>query len=221
MNNLDFWETKYQWLNTLWDVMGMDDFVLCVDNTIDFLENSDEKFLWESYGDKIRFVFSREHGISEFLKNLRDTEVVQASTNIKHVITIILTVQSIQDLINNYAHDVAYVAEFWTFSVIDQARNDYFCTWIEEDIQEESLSTHERITRLLEENVPVITTEWEIVVFANDIPKQWEINVWDVASRSIVPMDRHGNVILQSAAEPEKSLSVQERAERWWLSVVK
>lgn len=216
MNNLNLSETVYEWWDTYKDILLFTEVFQAIENAVSFLEESDEVFNGKTYGDKIRFVFGRDHGKQEVLKELRNLEWLE----VKKLITLILVIENIKDILSTWVNSVEYISEFGTLSLIETYKEKSELFEWEEEVEKEVMSVVERMERLLENWFPLISTEWDIVMFF-DVEQPCDDTAWviELDSETPIKMDKYGRIIVENQGKDDWE-SAKERAAKKWINLV-
>lgn len=222
MNNspiLDFSETAYEWWNTYNDIFWDKSFIHAVEDAIQFLNDSDQESKGETYGDKIRFIFSKYDAISALLKSLRASDLFKKEADYKKAISLVLVIEDLKEIINNYPTSVQEITSYRIANIVDQALNDEFTTWDDGEIEEIMMSSYKRLETLLGMGFPTISTEWDIVMFCEQAGEADEtVAVWDYNANEILTMDRNWYITFDDDNEDWKNLKKKQRfiVHEWW-----
>ncbi len=222
MNNspiLDFSETLYDWWDTYSDVLSLPYVVSAIDSTITYLEE-DTDFEGETYGDKIRYVFSKEKWLCEFFKSLRESQEFWTN-EIKKIIAIILVIEHLKDLVNNQICSIQEATSQQIMYLIEDKSNTTITTgWDDEWIEEITMSVYSRFESLLGMWFPIISAEGDIVMFCKRIEDDDETAlVWNSDSGETLTMNKNWNIIFPDENEDgdwEKIKKHPFELVKWW-----
>lgn len=206
--SLDLSETLYKWWDTFRDILIDPEFVNAIEIAILFLQDCDDIFDWETYGDKIRFVFQRDKGVSKLLANLRTGSLFTVEKDTKKMISMVLLIEDLKKCINSYPNSIKDIGDSSITSLIDQALNNTFRTWWDNSEDDENtsedimMSSYERFERLIGMGFPIISKEGDIVMFYEN----WEEEalVWDNEMVSTIKMTKEWDIIVPKDEEKEK-----------------
>lgn len=166
---ISFEESEYKWWDTYEDIFKEPEIINAVEHTVKFLEDCDETFTGRTYGDKIRFIFMREHGIAELLKHIRESSFFNIWFDVRKMIALVLVIEDMKNLILKYPNSVTDLVKINVLNIVADATDNVISMVAEDEEGDKeerttSYSKHERLEFLIEAWFPIITTEGDVVM---------------------------------------------------------